>query len=79
MIEKRIERTTSRTAAMTCMSRAASYLESNRNYHSNDHIAVKILPRFIGALIHDTFYKGKIADNTWGLRDVHWIIGFYYL
>lgn len=52
MIAKRIEKTTSRTAAMTCMSRAASYLESNRNYHSDDHIAVKILPRFIRVLFH---------------------------
>ena len=61
MIEKRIERTTSRTAAMTCMSRAASYLESNRNYHSNDHIAVKILPRFIRVLIHSTWFRNLLV------------------
>ena len=47
MTEKRIGRTTSRTAAMTCMSRAASYLENNRYYHSNDHIAVKMIPGFL--------------------------------
>jgi methyltransferase (TIGR00027 family) len=49
--EKRIEKTTSRTAAMTCMSRAASSLESNRHYQSDDRLAVKILPNFIRVLI----------------------------
>jgi len=61
VIEKRIERTTSRTAAMTCMSRAASYLESNRNYHSDDHIAVKILPRFIRVLIHISLFRNLLV------------------
>jgi len=61
MIEKRIERTTSRTAAMTCMSRAASYLESNRNYHSDDHIAVKILPGFIRVLIHISLFRNLLV------------------
>jgi methyltransferase (TIGR00027 family) len=60
VIEKRIERTTSRTAAMTCMSRAASYLESNRYYHSDDHIAVKILPRFIRVLIHISLFRNLL-------------------
>ena len=60
MIEKRIERTTSRTAAMTCVSRAASYLESNSNYHSNDYIAVQILPRFIRALIHIPLFRNLL-------------------
>ena len=61
MNEKRIERTTSRTAAMTCMSRAASYLESNRHYHSNDHIALKILPGFIRVLIHISFFRNLLV------------------
>jgi methyltransferase (TIGR00027 family) len=60
VIEKRIERTTSRTAAMICMSRAASYLESNRYYHSDDHIAVKILPRFIRVLIHISLFRNLL-------------------
>ena len=63
MIEKRIEITTSRTAAMTCMSRAASYLESNRNYHSDDHIAVKILPRFIRVLIHISLFRNLLVRS----------------
>lgn len=60
VIEKRIERTTSRTAAMTCMSRAASYLESDQNYHSNDYIAVKILPKFIKVLIHISLFRNLL-------------------
>ena len=54
---KRIENTTSRTAAMTCSSRAASFLETNPHYHSNDYIAVKILPRFISLLVHIPFLR----------------------
>ncbi|MBN1847535.1 MAG: class I SAM-dependent methyltransferase [Deltaproteobacteria bacterium] len=49
---KRIERTTSRTAAMTCSSRAASFLETNPHYHCNDDIAVKILPHFLRLLFY---------------------------
>lgn len=57
MTEKRIEKTTSRTAAMTCMCRAASFLESNAYYHSNDHVAVKILPNFIRVLFHVALFR----------------------
>lgn len=32
MKDRRIEQTTSRTAEVTCVSRAASYLERNGNY-----------------------------------------------
>jgi methyltransferase (TIGR00027 family) len=42
---------------MTCMSRAASSLESKRSYRSNDHIAVKLLPRFLGVLIHFPLFR----------------------
>jgi methyltransferase (TIGR00027 family) len=42
---------------MTCISRAASYLEKDRNYHSDDHIAVKILPTFIRMLIHIPIFR----------------------
>ena len=57
MTVKRIEKKASRTAAMTCMSRAASYLENNRNYHSDDHVAVKILPKLIGILMHISLFR----------------------
>lgn len=61
MIKKRIKRTSSHTAAWTCMSRAASYLESDPNYHSNDQIAVKILPGFIRLLIHISLFRNLLV------------------
>lgn len=57
MIKKRIERTTSRTAEMTCVSRAASSLESNDYYHSDDSLAVKLLPGFVRVLIHVLLFR----------------------
>ena len=47
---KRIESTTSRTAEMTCVSRAASYLETDSYYHSDDYLSVRLLPGLVGAL-----------------------------
>jgi methyltransferase (TIGR00027 family) len=41
---KRIEKKVSRTASITCLSRALSYFERNKLYKSNDYIAPKILP-----------------------------------
>jgi len=55
--EKRIERTSSRTAAMTCLCRAFSSLESKPHYQSEDHVAVKILPRTIRVLIHIPLFR----------------------
>lgn len=52
MTNRRIERTTSRTAEMTCLSRAASSLERNPHYHSDDHLAVRLLPNFFRVLLH---------------------------
>jgi methyltransferase (TIGR00027 family) len=52
MIEKkRIENKSSRTAAYTCTCRAASFLERNSYYKSDDFIAVKLLPGFVKLLI----------------------------
>ena len=47
MPERRIETKTSRTAEMTCLSRAASFLESAPLFKSNDWVALKMLPRHI--------------------------------
>jgi methyltransferase (TIGR00027 family) len=64
---KRIEMTTSRTAEMTCISRAASYLETNRHYHSDDDLAVRLLPNFFRVLVHiplfRTLYKHLFAPG----------------
>jgi hypothetical protein len=47
---RRIETTTSRTAEIMCMSRAASSLESHPCYKSDDHLAVLLLPTFLKLL-----------------------------
>ena len=57
MAKKRIERTTSRTAEMTCVCRAASSLETKRHYHSDDNFAVRLLPGLIKVLIHIPFLR----------------------
>lgn len=57
MTKKRIESTTSRTAKMTCVSRAASSLETNCRYHSDDHLAVRLLPGFFGILLHIPLFR----------------------
>lgn len=49
---RRIETTTSRTAELTCVSRAASFLESNPHYHSEDGLAVRLLPGFFKTAVH---------------------------
>jgi len=46
-MKRRVETTTSRTAEMTCLCRAASFLESNPYYKSDDWVAQKLLPRKI--------------------------------
>jgi methyltransferase (TIGR00027 family) len=43
-MKRRIESTTSRTAEMTCLSRACSTFETNYYYKSNDYIAPLLLP-----------------------------------
>jgi len=52
MSGKRIETTTSRTAEWTCVSRAASSLESNSYYRSDDYIALLLVPNFLKLLLH---------------------------
>ena len=49
---RRIETTTSRTAEWTCLSRAASSLESDSHYHSDDHLALLLVPIFLKLLLH---------------------------
>jgi methyltransferase (TIGR00027 family) len=50
--ERRIETTTSRTAEWTCVSRAASSLESDSHYRSDDHIALLLVPTFLKPVLH---------------------------
>jgi methyltransferase (TIGR00027 family) len=57
MTKRRIETRTSRTAEMTCISRAASSLETNSHYHCEDHLAVRLLPGFFKALFHIPLFR----------------------
>ena len=52
MSGRRIESTTSRTAEWTCLSRAASCLESDSHYRSDDHLALLLVPTFLKLLLH---------------------------
>jgi methyltransferase (TIGR00027 family) len=49
---RRIETTTSRTAEWTCLSRAASSLESESHYRSDDHLALLLVPTFLKVLLN---------------------------
>lgn len=51
-MKRRIESTTSRTAEMTCLSRACSTQETNPHYKSNDYIAPLLLPSALKPLLH---------------------------
>jgi methyltransferase (TIGR00027 family) len=65
--ERRIEKKSSRTAAMTCVSRASSFYEKSSFYKSNDNIAPRLLPKFIHFLIRSrrmrSFLLKKLAPN----------------
>lgn len=57
MAKKRIETTTSRTAEMNCLYRALSSLEVNYHYHSDDDLAVRLLPGFFKVLLHIPIFR----------------------
>ena len=52
MPKKTIDTAASRTAEWTCVARAASSLETNSHYRSDDHIAPLRIPGFLKALLH---------------------------
>ena len=56
-MKRRIESTTSRTAQMTCLSRACSAMETNRCYKSDDHIAPLLLPSALKPLLHIALFR----------------------
>lgn len=55
---RRVEIATSRTAEWTCVSRAASSLESDSHYHSDDHVALLLVPAFLKLLLHVPLIRG---------------------
>jgi methyltransferase (TIGR00027 family) len=56
-MEKRIDTRSSRTAELVCICRAASSLEGNPCYRSDDTLALQILPSPIRDLIQIPFYR----------------------
>lgn len=57
MSERRIDVSTSRTAAWTCVSRAASSLETRVHYRSDDQIALLLVPTFLKLMLHLPFVR----------------------
>lgn len=67
MPKKRIETATSRTAEMTCISRAISSLETDSRYRGDDYIAIRLLPGLFGFLVRIPLFRRfltkKLAPN----------------
>jgi methyltransferase (TIGR00027 family) len=63
MANKRVETTTSRTAEMTCLSRALSAQESNSLYHGDDYLAPRLLPRKMQALLGVPFIRDRFRQH----------------
>jgi len=57
---RRIENKSSSTAGFNCMYRAASYLEKNKFYRSEDYIALRLLPGIVHFLV-----KYRIVNFQW--------------
>lgn len=61
---KRIDNKTSRTAEMTCVTRAASYFEKNIYYKSNDYFAPKLVPSFLSLLLKQNWIRRIYNKKT---------------
>jgi methyltransferase (TIGR00027 family) len=57
MSKRRVETATSSTAKWTCLSRAASSLESDVHYRSDDHIAKLLVPGSLSYLLRSTLIR----------------------
>jgi len=66
-MERRVEHKTSRTAEMTCLSRAASFYEKDPLYKSNDFIAPILLPKSMKPIVRfaptRSLFMNKIAPK----------------
>ena len=71
--ERRIESKISRTAEMTCMTRAASFCEKTLQYKSNDYIAPKLLPKFFMPFIKVGLLR-KFFTNKFPLGMYEYVI-----
>jgi methyltransferase (TIGR00027 family) len=57
MNKRRIESATSRTAEITCLSRAVSSLETSSQLSSGDYLAVALLPSFFQVLVRIPLFR----------------------
>lgn len=57
MTQKRIECKSSRTAGMTCLSRAVSSLDHRDSHHSDDALAVRLLPRLLQLAVRSALLR----------------------
>jgi methyltransferase (TIGR00027 family) len=70
MSKKRIETTTSRTAAWICLCRAISSLERDRCYRSDDRIALFLLPDWASLLIRIPF-AGRLLLRVFAAKGIY--------
>jgi O-methyltransferase involved in polyketide biosynthesis len=69
-MKRRIQVKTSRTAEMTCSSRAASYYEENPCYRSADYVATLLLPWFVKYMSKFSFLR-KIFMSKFAPKGVY--------
>ena len=69
-MQRRIESSTSRTAQMTCLSRASSFMETNGYYKSDDFIAPLLLPGIFKVLLHFSLIR-KIFSKIIGPKGIY--------
>ena len=62
--QRRIDEKSSQTAAWTCVSRAASYLERDPLLHSDDDVALELVPRPIKMLLHSTWLRRLFTQRV---------------
>jgi len=66
-MDRRVEHKTSRTAEMTCLSRAASYFEIDPLYKSDDFVAPILLPKSMVPIVKFTltrsFFMNRLAPK----------------
>ena len=69
-MERRIETKTSKTAQWTCVSRAASSLESDKFYQSNDTLALQLLPNLLQTLLRIPYFR-KLYRTVFSPRGIY--------
>ena len=74
MAQRRIETSTSRTAEMTCVCRAASFLETDPRYKSGDSTAGRLLPRMLQLAFHSRVLRKLLLRLLMPAGIYEWVI-----